>query len=79
MSSTDYRGAVFRTSEIFFIALYIAPTVLALGDILRITTDIWAESKQNQALWTVIVLILPIVGPALYFFIARPKLIDIRG
>lgn len=79
MTRGSYRGAVLRLSEIFFIALYLTPTVLALGDILRISTDIWAKSKQNQALWTVIVLIIPIVGPALYFFIARPKLNEIRG
>lgn len=65
---------VLRLSEILWIALYLAPTVWALSDILRIPTDAWATSKQNQALWTVIVLVLPILGPLLYYFIARPKL-----
>ncbi|HEX6222052.1 MAG TPA: PLDc N-terminal domain-containing protein [Acidimicrobiia bacterium] len=63
-----------RLSEILLIALYVAPTVWALSEILRIPTDVWAASKQNQALWTVIVLIVPLLGPLLYFFIARPKL-----
>jgi len=65
---------VLRLSEILLIALYAAPTIWALSDILRIPTDVWATSQQNQALWTVIVLILPLLGPLLYFFIARPKL-----
>lgn len=63
-----------RFSEILLIALYVAPTVWALSDILRLPTDVWATSQQNQALWTVIVLVLPVLGPLLYFFIARPKL-----
>ena len=63
-----------RLSEILLIALYLAPTVWALAEILRIPTDTWADSKQNQALWTVIVLVVPLLGPLLYFFIARPRL-----
>lgn len=63
-----------RLPEILLIAVYLAPTVWAISDILRIPTDVWAESRLNQALWTVIVLILPLLGPLLYFFIARPKL-----
>lgn len=67
-----------RSTELIFIVLYLLPTVLSLGDILRIPTDTWAAGKQNQALWTVIVLIVPIIGPALYFFIARPRLNQVR-
>ena len=63
-----------RLSEILLIALYLAPTVWALSEILRIPTDVWADSRQNQALWTVIVLFVPLLGPLLYFFIARPGL-----
>jgi hypothetical protein len=48
--------------------------VWALSDILRVPTDVWEDSQQNQALWTVIALVLPLLGPLLYFFIARPKL-----
>lgn len=65
-----------RLPEILLIAVYLAPTVWALSDILRIPTDVWASSQQNQALWTVLVLVLPLLGPLLYFFIARPKLTE---
>lgn len=65
-----------RLPEILLIALYVAPTVWAVSDILRITAETWADSQQNQVLWTVIVLIIPVLGPLLYFFIARPKLIE---
>lgn len=58
--------------------MYVAPTVLAIGDIVRTPTDTWAESRQNQALWTLIVLIVPIIGPILYLIIARPRLNDAR-
>lgn len=63
-----------RLPEILLIALYVAPTVWALSDILRVPTDLWASSQQNQALWTILVLVIPLVGPLLYFLIARPKL-----
>lgn len=63
-----------RPTELIFMAVYLLPTVLALGDILRTSTDAWAAAKQNQVLWTVLVLLLPIVGPVLYVFMARPKL-----
>lgn len=63
-----------RLPELLLIAIYLAPTVWALSDILRIPTDVWASSRQNQALWTVLVLVVPLLGPLLYFFIARPKL-----
>jgi len=65
---------VLRLPEVLLIAVYVAPTVWALSDILRVPTDVWADSQQNQALWTVIALVLPLLGPLLYFFIARPKL-----
>jgi len=67
---------VLRLPEILLIALYVAPTVWAISDILRITTETWTDSQQNQVLWTVIVLVLPVLGPLLYFFIARPKLVE---
>lgn len=63
-----------RLPEILLIVVYLAPTVWALSDILRIPTTVWAASDQNQALWTVIVLVLPLLGPLLYFFIVRSKL-----
>lgn len=63
-----------RGGELWFLALYLLPTVIALADSLRITTDIWTAAKLNQVLWVVIILILPIVGAALYWFIARPRL-----
>jgi hypothetical protein len=68
---------VLRLPEILLIALYVAPTVWALSDSLRIPTDVWASSQQNQALWTILILILPLLGPLLYFLIARPKLNEI--
>ena len=51
-----------RLPEILLIAVYVAPTVWALSDILRVPTDVWADSQQNQALWTVIALVLPLLG-----------------
>ncbi len=63
-----------RFNELLIILVLTVPTVWALIDLLRVPTDVWAASKQSQGLWAVLVLLVPVLAPALYFFIARPRL-----
>jgi hypothetical protein len=60
-----------RFSELLLMLFLYVPTILALIDALRFPTDVWAASKQNQGLW---VLLVPVLAPILYLFIARPRL-----
>jgi hypothetical protein len=63
-----------RFSELLVMLVLTVPTILALIDALRIPTDVWAASKQNQGLWVALVLLVPVLAPILYLFIARPRL-----
>lgn len=63
-----------RGTELLIILLMLVPIVWALTDILGTPTRVWAESNQNQGLWTVVVFLLPLLGPLLYLVIARPTL-----
>lgn len=67
-----------RGTEILIILLMLVPVVWALTGILGTPTRVWADSNQSQGLWTVVVILLPFLGPLLYLVIARPKLIEAR-
>jgi hypothetical protein len=63
-----------RFSELLVFVIFVVPTVWALSDVLRTPTDVWARSRQSQGLWAVLVLIVPVIAPVLYYWIARPRL-----
>lgn len=68
-----------RGTEILIIVLMLVPAVLALTDILGTPARVWADSNQNQGLWTILVFLLPLLGPLLYLVLARPRLIEARS
>jgi len=63
-----------RINELLIILVLVVPTIWALVDMLRTSTDIWAASKQSQGLWVALVVLVPVLVPVLYLFIARPRL-----
>ncbi len=63
-----------RLSEWLIAGVWWIPTIVALVDVLRIPTDRWAAAKQNQGLWVVLILLIPVVGPALYLLTVRRQL-----
>jgi hypothetical protein len=63
-----------RGSELFFIVVYLLPTIWALVDALRAGESVWHASNQNQTVWVIVILLVPLLGPLLYFFLARPSL-----
>lgn len=65
-------------SELIVIVVFLIPTVWALFDALQTTTDVWTAAKQNQAVWVLVVLLLPVIGALLFFLIARPRLNEVR-
>jgi hypothetical protein len=65
-----------RGSELLFILLYLLPTIWALVDALRAGDSVWQASNQNQIVWVLVILLVPLLGPLLYFFLARPSLRD---
>jgi hypothetical protein len=65
-------------SELLVIVLYLIPTVWALFDTLQTKSEAWAASNQEQAVWVLVVLLLPGVGALLYFLVARPRLKEVR-
>jgi len=60
--------------EIAITVSLLIPTAWALYDILRTPTESWTRSDQNQGMWVVLALLIPLVGPALYVVVARPRL-----
>jgi hypothetical protein len=68
-----------RGTEILIILLMLVPVVWALTDILGTPTRVWADTKQNQGLWALVVFVLPLLGPLLYLVIVRPRLIEARS
>jgi hypothetical protein len=46
---------------------------------LRTPQSIWAAAGQNQLLWGIVVLALSVIGPILYFTIARRQLTAARS
>jgi hypothetical protein len=62
-----------RGSELLVLLLWV-PTIWALYEVLRTPGQTWADSDQSQAVWVVVVILLPIIGPLLYVMIARPRL-----
>ncbi|HEX6299875.1 MAG TPA: PLDc N-terminal domain-containing protein [Acidimicrobiia bacterium] len=68
----------FSGSELFLIVVVLIPTVWALFDALQTSSDVWAASKQDQAVWVLVVLLLPVVGAIMFFLVARPRLNQVR-
>lgn len=56
-----------------FIMLVPVLTIAAIIDIMRRPQSDWSQSGENQAVWAVIVILVAVVGPILYFTIARPR------
>jgi hypothetical protein len=52
----------------------LALLVMALVDLVRRPTEIWASSGHNQLVWALLVVFVAFVGPLLYLLIARPAL-----
>jgi len=67
------------SSEILFIVIFWIPTIWALFDVLRAPGEAWAVSGENQIVWTIVVILIPVAGPLAYFFIARPRLVAARA
>lgn len=65
-------------SEVFLIVVVLVPTVWAISDALQTSSEVWTASRQDQAVWVLIVLLLPVVGAILFFLIARPRLNQVR-
>lgn len=63
-----------RGSEFLIIVVYLIPTVWALVDALRAGESVWQTSDQNQIVWVIVILVAPLLGPVLYFILARPRL-----
>jgi len=66
------------SGELLVIVLFLIPTVWAVFDALQTSSDVWSASNQEQAVWVLVVLLLPGVGAFLYFLIARPRLNQVR-
>jgi len=69
----------FGSSEILFIVVFWIPTIWALFDVLRASGETWAAARENQIVWTIVVILIPVAGPLAYFLIARPRLLAARG
>jgi hypothetical protein len=65
-------------SELLLIVVVLIPTVWALFDALQTNAEVWAASRQDQAVWVLVVLLVPVVGAILFFLIARPRLNQVR-
>lgn len=65
-------------SELLVIVIFLIPTVWALFDVLQTGSEVWAASKQDQVVWILVVLLLPVIGALLFFLIARPRLNEVR-
>ena len=63
-----------RLGELLVIALYLIPTVWAISDAVRIPASTWERSDQNQIVWVLVILLAPLLGPVLYYLIARPRI-----
>ena len=52
----------------------LVPLVVALVDLLKRPSAAWEASGQNQIVWLLVILLITLIGPLLYLFIARPEL-----
>lgn len=68
----------FSGSEFVLIVVVLIPTVWALFDALQTSSDVWAASQQDQAVWVLVVILLPVVGAIMFFLVARPRLNQVR-
>lgn len=48
--------------------------VMALVDLVKRPTELWALSGHNQLVWALVVILVGFIGPVLYLLIARPAL-----
>ncbi len=65
-------------SEFVIIVVFLIPTMWALFDALQTGTEVWTAAKQDQAVWVLVILLLPLAGAILFLLIARPKLNQAR-
>lgn len=48
--------------------------VWALWDLLQRTSEVWVASGQDRLVWVIVVIFVPLIGPALYLGTAKPRL-----
>ncbi|MBW3662348.1 MAG: PLDc N-terminal domain-containing protein [Actinobacteria bacterium] len=59
------------------LALLIAHVVvvtIVIADVMRRPEATWARARENRLLWLTAMVVLPVVGMAGYWFVARPRL-----
>ncbi len=56
-----------------------ASMLLGAFDIIRQPGRVWRQAEESKPAYLILVLLLPIVGLALYAFMARPKLVALAG
>jgi H+/Cl- antiporter ClcA len=54
-------------------------TLWALIDLLRRPATDWSTSGQDRTVWALVVILVAVVGPALYLTLGRSKLVDASG
>jgi hypothetical protein len=54
--------------------LYGTPAVLAFIDAQRHADRVWRMAGHSLLFWTLVIVLFPGFGPALYLFVARPRL-----
>lgn len=65
---------VFAAFMLLFSVVGLGLLLVALVDLVKRPTDVWARSGHNQIVWALIVVFLWFIGPMLYLLIARPAL-----
>ncbi len=59
---------------VFLLALAIS--IYCVVDIVQKPDAAWEGSGQNKVLWIVLVLVLGVIGSAVYWFAIRPKVVQ---
>ncbi len=72
-------------AELFIILVILALAILplalfvwALIDLLKFDDSSWESIGQNTIVWLLVVILVGCLGPALYYFMARPKLLAVQ-
>ncbi len=58
----------------FIAVLVIALYAVVVVDVARTPVSVWKAADQNQIVWLLVVLLLPLFGAIAYLLIARPIL-----
>ncbi len=56
-----------------FLLMFVVP-VVALIDLLQRREETFRDAGQNRIVWTLVILLMPLVGSVLYATIGRPML-----